>query len=134
MPSPTLFSELANQLPKMTSFKQSNFVFCNHPTITTDVQPIVLLIELPILILFSRIVVHQSCYQNLMKIRLSCTELDSAASSFCLSSAALSFSNKVIPQPQLDKTLGRIGQTLRACKTHGLIGQTLRACTVAENL
>ena len=41
-----------------------------------------------------------------------CTELDSAVSSFYLSSAALSFSYKVIPQ--LDKTLGRTGQTLRA--------------------
>ena len=42
-----------------------------------------------------------------------CTELDSAVSSFQLSSAALRFSNKVIPQ--LDKTFGRTGQTLRPC-------------------
>ena len=55
---------------------------------------------------------HQPCSYKAARV-IRCTELDSAVSSFWLSSAALSFFNKVIPQ--LDKTLGRTGQTLRAC-------------------
>ena len=56
---------------------------------------------------------HQPCSCKAARVII-CTELNSAVSSFKLSSAALSFSNKVIPQ--LDKTLGRTGQTLRVCK------------------
>ena len=55
---------------------------------------------------------HQPCSCKAARV-IRCTEMDSVVSSFQLSLAAHSFSNKVIPQ--LGKTLGRTGQTLRAC-------------------
>ena len=55
---------------------------------------------------------HQPCGRKAARV-IRCTELDSAVSSFCSHRQALAFLIKGIPQ--LDKTFGQTGQTLRAC-------------------